>query len=190
MKALKQKTILIIIILLSVTIKAQEFNLNPENNTISWTGKAAFNAYELTGSLKATNGTIIIKNDSIVDLTIIVDMKSLSHENGDLKSHLRSKDFFDVKKYTEASFNLIKSAKIKNGVAQIIGEMTIKNITKQEEITISLNIEDNTVNLNLDSKLNRIDYGVTFNSPSIFKKMKENAIADHFKLKGILKLNQ
>ena len=92
--------------------KAQKFKLNQKTSSISWTGKAAFNAYTLTGSLQVKAGEITIENDSIKNLEVIIDMKSLHHENKDLKNHLRNKDFFEVNKYQTAIFTLLIPVKI------------------------------------------------------------------------------
>jgi polyisoprenoid-binding protein YceI len=66
----------------------------------------------------------------------------------------------------------------------ITGMMTIKDVSKTESFTIKLN--GNYSELSIDVSIDRTDYGVKFNSPSFFKKMKENAIADQFKLNGNL----
>jgi polyisoprenoid-binding protein YceI len=66
----------------------------------------------------------------------------------------------------------------------ITGMMTIKDVSKTESFTIKLN--GNYSELSIDVSIDRTDYGVKFNSPSFFKKIKENAIADQFKLNGNL----
>ena len=165
---------------------AQNKIIDTEKSTMNWTGKAAFSTYSLSGTLHLKSGEIKIENDSIISLNIEIDMRSLDHDNKDLKKHLRGKDFFEVKKHNNATFILTKAASINNGLAVITGEVTIKNITKVETFTIKLDKEYS--NLIFDISINRITYGVTFNSPSLFKKMKENAIEDQFKLKGKLAL--
>lgn len=165
---------------------AQDQKINAEKSTLSWTGKAAFNAYSLTGALKVKSGNIKIENDSIKSLAITINMTSLDHENDDLKNHLRGKDFFEVNTYTEAIFVVCQPIIINNGEAQVKGKMTIKGITKTEIFMIKLN-EDYS-NLSFNISIDRTDYGVKFNSPSFFRKMKENAIADEFTLKGDCKL--
>ena len=65
--------------------------------------------------------------------------------------------------------------------------MTIKDISKTESFTIK--IDEDYKELTFNISIDRTIYGVKFNSPSFFKKMKENAIADEFKLKGSLILD-
>jgi polyisoprenoid-binding protein YceI len=180
-------TTLIICCFISLFSFGQDKIVNTKKSTLSWTGNAAFDAYALTGTLKVKSGSLKIKNDTIKALKITINMKSLDHENDDLKKHLSGKDFFEVKTYAEAIFELTEPVKVCNNKAQLIGTLSIKNITKTETFLITLN--DEYSNLSFDIAIDRTVYGVKFNSPSFFKKMKENAIADEFKLIGNLVLN-
>lgn len=171
----------------STLIFSQSKLIDKEQSTLNWTGKAAFNAYSLTGNLKVKNGTALIRNDSLIALKIIVDMKSLHHENGALKSHLRSKDFFEVKTYDTAIFALIEPALIRNNSAEITGYFTIKNHPQKESLT--LNFSDNQSLIRFEMNLDRTDYGINFNSPSFYEKLKDDAIADVISIKGQLIMN-
>lgn len=164
--------------------QAQEFKLDNKKSEINWTGKAAFNSYELTGTLSSEEGTILIKNNQIETLEVVIDMKSLNHENKRLKSHLRGKDFFEVKKYTKATFKLDNATEIVDGQAELSGTLKIKNSEHSENIKATIKIKEDTVVLTFNTQIDRTKYGVKFNSPTFFKKMKENAIADSFKLTG------
>jgi polyisoprenoid-binding protein YceI len=177
----------VLAIALSTLIFSQSKIIDKEQSTLNWTGKAAFNAYSLTGNLNVKNGTALIRNDSLIDLKIIVDMKSLHHENGALKSHLRSKDFFEVKTYETATFELIEPALIRNNVAEITGYFTIKNHPQKESLT--LNFSDNQSIIQFDMSIDRTEYGINFNSPSFYEKLKDDAIADEISIKGQLKIN-
>ncbi|NRA93453.1 MAG: YceI family protein [Psychroserpens sp.] len=176
------RTFTLIALCISLFIQAQELELNQKQSSIYWTGKAAFNSYSLTGTLDSQEGYIKIVDDTIIALEVIIDMKSLDHENNDLKTHLRSKDFFEVNTFKTATFKLVETAKIENGKSLIKGEMTIKNKTQME--TIEIRFENNS--LSFEHTMDRTLYDVKFNSPSFFKKMKENAIADDFILKAEL----
>ena len=185
MKSLTNTLLILMISTFVNLVSAQNLKLNTEQSNINWTGKAAFNTYSLTGSLKTIEGSIKIENGEIVVLNVIIDMKSLDHNDTNLRTHLRSKDFFEVEKYIKSSFKLVKPAKIKNNKVILIGEITIKDITKDETITATFINKS----LSFEHIMDRTIYGVKFNSPSFFKKIKENAIADEFTLKGNLFFN-
>ena len=101
---------------------------------------------------------------------------------------MKNKDFFQVKKYKEAIFKLEKPVRIKNNKAIVKGLMTIKNKSFTEEVTLEI-VQRTNVKINFNTILDRTKYGVTYNSPNFFKKIKENAIADEFTLKSELIFN-
>ena len=171
-----------VIFFMSIINTAQELQINTEKSILNWTGKAAFSSYSLTGTLKAKTGFLKIEKNIITAMRVTVDMKSLNHENKDLKKHLRSDDFFGVKSFTEAHFQLTEPTEIIENQTILIGKIIIKGIDKEETITITFN--DNI--LTFRHEIDRLKFGITYNSPSILKKMKDNAIADTFVLKGDL----
>ncbi|MDT0620054.1 YceI family protein [Croceitalea vernalis] len=179
--------LLLIAILFFHQITAQNYSLNKEVQSINWTGKAAFDAYSLTGTINTQQGSVLVKGDTIVQMSIVIDMKSLDHDNKDLKGHLRGKDFFEIKKYSQAKFVLTRPSIIKNGKVSLTGNLTIKNITKEETFTAGiLKKEKNTIEIAPIMNINRTSYGVEYNSPTIFQSLKKNAIADDFELNGKL----
>ncbi len=189
MKALKKIIVLITLLCVTIAVEAQKLEINTKESTIFWTGKAAFNTYTLTGSLQVKSGTLTIKNDSIQRLEVHIDMKSLNHKNNDLKKHLRNKDFFEVKKYPIATFILKKPTSIIDGKSTLIGTMKIKETSREEKISVTILKENKRIKISFSTRIDRTKYGVKFNSPSFFKKMKENAIADEFILKSELFFN-
>ncbi|MFP2997464.1 YceI family protein [Spongiivirga sp. MCCC 1A20706] len=183
---MKYLIITLIALMLSVNCNAQKFNLKNKKQQVEWTGKAAFKAYSLTGTLTLEKGTIQITDNMITKLEIIVNMKSLDHDNSDLKSHLRSADFFDVNQYKKAVFKLVKPVDIGGKTITLNGMMTIKNKTNEENIKAVLTQNGNTIKLSFDHKMDRTTYNIKYNSPSFFKSLKQNAIADEFALKGTI----
>ncbi len=182
----KIKTFIVMILVMFYCLKTdgQEFKLSEKSSTINWIGKAAFNSYAPKGTLKSKSGTLILNGKNLKSLKLTIDMNSLHHENKDLKAHLRNKDFFEVKKYRTALFNLVEPATIVEGKNTLVGDMTIKNRTNRVQLEVTIQITSNELKISYDIELDRTKYDVTFNSPSFFKKLKDNAIADIFKIKG------
>ncbi len=179
--------ITIILACIAFTMNAQNLELN--ESTLNWTGKAAFNNYSLSGTLQTKSGNIDLDDATIKTLSITINMKSLNHDNKDLKKHLRSSDFFDIKTYNTATFTLIEPAIITENKATIKGMMTIKGVSKTETLIVNVMTSETETVLEFETVLDRTDYNVNFNSPSLFKKLKEQAIADDFTLKGRLVFN-
>ena len=173
--------ITVIIFFFQLTAFCQIYYLQPEQSKIKWTGKSAFSAYELSGSLQASKGQLLVNNDIIDKASVIVGMKSLSSKNKDLTKHLKSKDFFDVNKYTRASFVLTKVEGSSDSIA-IIGNLTIKDKTKPFEVNMKMFRGHELIQLTGNLVIDRTSFGIEFNSPSFFKNLGDQAIADNFVL--------
>lgn len=179
------KNIISIILLtcfISQTLLAQAWRFQPAKSKITWSGKAAFSAYTLNGSLQLLTADIRLDETGITEGIFIFNMKTIDGELKDLVKHLKSKDFFEVKKFKTAKFDLL-SIEL-NEANQLIasGQLTIKAVTKP--IAFPIFIEKKVDRLAIKGKaiINRTDYGITFNSPSFFEKLKDQAIADNFEL--------
>ncbi len=186
MKTIFALFISILSLCLSVKASGQEYVLQSKRSSLQWTGKAAFNAYSLTGTINVKNGTIVLSKDEISQLEVLIDMKSIEHEDKKLKSHLKGEDFFEVKTYPTARFKLASTVKIVDGKAVLIGDMTIKKITKKEKIAVTIFQTSSGIKIAFNHALDRTDYGIEYNSPTIFEKLKADAIADDFNLKATL----
>ena len=104
---------------------------------------------------------------SQIELTI--DTNSIDTRNDDRDNHLRSADFFEVKKYPEIKFKSTSIKKINNEKYRLMGDLTIRNITRPIELDVTYGgqIKDpwgNTrAGFNVRGNLNRFDYGLKWN---------------------------
>lgn len=97
------------------------------------------------------------------------DIASINTGNSDRDNHLKSADFFDAEKNPKLTF--VSSSLVKKGDDfELTGELTINGITKtvKLETEVSGLLKDpwgNTkVGLNATGKINRTDFGLTWNS--------------------------
>lgn len=110
-------------------------------------------------------------NDDLKEANLQFEAKinSIFTNNADRDNHLKSADFFDAEQYPSLKF---KSTNIQGNGSEyeITGDLTIKGITKP----VTLNAEfsglmtdpwgNTKVGLNLDGKINRKDFGLTYNA--------------------------
>jgi len=166
---------------LSISV-AQNWTFEPTQSKIEWAGKAAFSAYTLDGTLQIKSATIEVVDKNIQAATFIFDMKTIDADNKDLTKHLKSKDFFEVKKYKTAKFTLIALKTDSTNQVLANGNLTIKGTTKEISFPIEINQSENQLTIKGKAIINRTAFGITFNSPSFFEKLKDQAIADDFEL--------
>ena len=178
------------IVFLAQLASAQNYELEASKSQLSWTGKAAFNAYSLSGRLKAENAQLKIADGQLLSANILIDMKSLEAENKDLQKHLRSKDFFEVKKYPEAFFVLTESSPFTAGRQRLQGNLIIKKQSHPAEIQIEIMEQQGKYVVKGSMKIDRTQYGIYYNSPNVFTNLKEQAIADEFELNFSLEFKE
>ena len=167
-----------------MALMSQENYTAPQNTNITWQGKAAYNSYAPEGSLTILSASLTESEDSITELNVVIDMRTLEQENTRLRDHLRDEDFFDVQRFPVASFTLTSPASVSDSVVLLSGNMTIKGETRTEEIKATLTTHPDGLLLTFEHSMDRTLYGVNFNSPSFFSNLKDQAIADEFVLKG------
>ena len=172
----------IFIIILATIIFPQTLIAQNWIYQLNWVGKAAFSAYTLSGTIQLKSAALIMDNESIQTGKFVVDMKTIISKMKDLTKHLKSKDFFEVKKYKTATFELTELTINEGGEQMAKGQLTVKNITKPITFLITQHVVDNQLSVKGKAIINRTAFGITFNSPSFFKKMKDQAIADDFEL--------
>ena len=106
-----------------------------------------------------------IQEDGTVSVSMNVN--SINTGNSDRDNHLKSADFFNSEEYPTIQFN----GKMSEDMASIVGEITIKGITKQ----IALDVDYNGTSVDpwgntkhgweITSTINRNDFGLTWNAP-------------------------
>lgn len=121
----------------------------------------------VTGKFDKFNGSFEYdeKTKTVKSLTGTVEVASINTENKKRDGHLKSADFFDAEKHPKLTFKL---ERIQGDYAY--GKLTMRGVTKDVKLDFENNgsIKDpwgNTrVGLALSGKVNRIDYGLKYNS--------------------------
>lgn len=122
------------------------------------------------GGFSTYSGTIVFDpNDySTFQADVIIEANSIDTNNEARDNHLKSADFFDVEKFPTITFKSARLEKRGEG-AVIIGNLTIKDVTK--ELTIPVQISgpvkspygNSVIGLAAQIQINRQDFNVNFN---------------------------
>ena len=125
----------------------------------------------LEGTINKFNGHIDIENNEIEDASIefSLDVKNKDAKLEQIDTHLKMNDLFDVNEYPIISFKSTSFEKINKNINFLKGNLTIKNITKSVELDaefIGINDYngDQKAAFEVTGKINRNDFGLTFNS--------------------------
>lgn len=125
--------------------------------------RGKFDKFEGTGKYDGKSG-------KLSNLKVSIQASSIDTNEPDRDKHLRSSDFFDVKKFKELKFVSTKIKHKGKKPTQIIGKLTIHGITK----TVKLDIEEwggqaedawgnQRIAFEATGKIDRRDFGLTWN---------------------------
>lgn len=97
--------------------------------------------------------------------TVKINVDSISTNNGDRDTHLKSADFFDSQNYPEIIF---QTSSIKDG--KINGNLTIKGVTQAVEFQYETAENkdpwgNSKIGYSVEGVIKRSDFGLTWNQP-------------------------
>jgi polyisoprenoid-binding protein YceI len=125
----------------------------------------------VTGSLKSFSAELTSEGDEFADADISFkgELSSLDTGNTDRDNHLKSADFFDAEQFPTIEFKSTSVEKEGDDYA-VIGDLTIKGITKQVKLTAEFGgiatdpWGQTKAGFTLSGKINRTDFGLTWNA--------------------------
>jgi polyisoprenoid-binding protein YceI len=141
-------------------------SITPENSKIDFVGTKKDGKHDggfkkFSGSLKPVDGDI-----TKATLTVEIDTTSLFADDPKLTQHLKSPDFFDVKKYPDAKF---VSKEIKADT--ITGDLTLHGVTKSMTFPAKVTTTDDTVTVESTFKFDRTDFGISYKPDMVDKEV-------------------
>lgn len=133
---------------------------------------------DFNGMFRKFDGSIYFDEKKIenskVDVTI--DIASVDSYDVDLNAHLLNEDFFDVGKYPEARFVSKKVEKIEKNRIKVLGELTLKGITKPLTLDVKFNkvglhpyYKKQTAGFSASAVFDRTEFGIAYGVPGVGK---------------------
>ena len=138
--------------------------ITPANTTIEFVGTKKDGKHD--GGFKSFAGTLSPPDGDFAasKITVEIDTDSLYSDNPKLTNHLKSPDFFEVKKYPKAMFVSTKIEPTTQGGAThlITGDLTLHGTTKPITFPVKVTQTDDLVILESTFTFNRLDYGIAY----------------------------
>ena len=126
----------------------------------------------VTGSFKSFSGLAATDGDQFenaqIDFTI--DVNSIDTGQPGRDEHLRNADFFEAETYPEFKFSSTSFKKTSGDLYKLVGNLTIKGITKEVELVAEYggtekdNYGNIKVGFEVTGTIDRKDFNVTFNA--------------------------
>jgi polyisoprenoid-binding protein YceI len=163
------------------------FKVDTTSSVIMWTGYKVTGKH--TGAVRVKNGTVLSEGGKLTGGSFEIDMNSITCTDlegeyaGKLVGHLKSDDFFGTDKYPTAKFVITKAIpQDTKGNYKIIGNLTIKETTKEVRFLANVAETPQTITANGKIVVDRSDYDVRFGSGSFFDGLGDKTIYDEFDL--------
>ena len=126
----------------------------------------------VTGSFGKFDATIEASKEDFSDakFTFEADINSISTKNEQRDGHLKSPDFFDAANYPKMTFVSKSAKKLSDFEMQVVGDLTIRNITKEVALDVIYNGSvagfggAKVAGFEAKGKINRFDFGLQWNA--------------------------
>lgn len=125
----------------------------------------------VTGRFNVFSGTVVTdgKDFNNTKVSFEIDVKSIDTNQQQRDEHLRSGDFFEAETYPIISFQSTLFSKKDENNFKIVGDLTMKGVTKSVELNAEYGgSEDNGHGVlkhgfEITGTVNRMDFGMTWN---------------------------
>ncbi len=137
-----------------------------------------------TGGFKAFDGYFHVKDGVPVgnDHVIAIDMNSTWADDEKLTEHLKSPDFFDVKKFPTARFEVTEVKKESETMATISGNLTLHGVTKNISFPATITESEESMKFDAKFNINRKEFGIVY--PGKPDDLIRNEVVIEFKLEA------
>lgn len=113
-----------------------------------------------------------IASKTLKSLDVDIDTASLFTEVGDmLTNHLKSPDFFEVRRFPTAHFESTKIAVNSSGTTQITGKLTLHGVTREITFPATVEIDGSGLKLKTEFTLDRLEYGINYDPSKVENKV-------------------
>ena len=178
-----RKILSIIALFVAAVAMGQVKKLHLQASNLQWEANTVVGAGH-KGTLTFSSGEFTYKNNELVGGSFVVDMNTLTVTDEDmdakgkakLEGHLKSDDFFAVKKFPTATLKLKTVTKTQAGY-KAEGDLTIKGITKPVTVELLRTAAEGFASTVV---INRTQYDIKYGSGSFFSNLGDKAIEDNF----------
>ncbi len=160
MYVIKRTIVFIFLLIGAITVNAQELIQNKEATKVNFKIKN-FGSY-VYGTLSEVTINSNFNSENLTNSYIqgVVKVNSIDTESTKRDAHLRESDYFDVKNYPNITLQSTKIIKKSGNNYTLTANLTVKKTTKTVIIPIEVIETGNTIKINANFEIDRLDYEV------------------------------
>ena len=145
------------------------FDLDPAHTRIGFSARHMM-VSKVRGQFGEFTGSITIAGDPLASTAeAVIKTASIDTRSADRDKHLTDGDFLDVANHPEMTFRTTGLTRRSDGDYTVLGDLTIKGVTRPTELTLELEGVGNSpwgqqlLGFSLTGEIDREDYGMTWN---------------------------
>ena len=179
------KKLVIATVVTLFSASAFALTVDTDKSKITWTGSKVVGSSH-TGNVKIKNADIKWKKGMPTKGKVVIDMTTITNTdvtnakfNKKLVDHLKSDDFFGVKKHKTATLDIEKVSKVSDKIYMLTGELEIKG--EDEDVSIKAEVVKSTKTskvVKATFKFDRTDFGIKYGSGQFFTDLGDRMISD------------
>lgn len=164
--------------------ESTEYVVKTEESKFGWVGRKVVG--EHYGTVDIKSGNVFVKDGEIEAGSVTMDMTTIVCEDSKaVEGHLKKSDFFEIDKYSEASFEVSSiekkdKADEEGRTHMVTGNLTIKGITKTISFPAMIEITGEKVMAKAKFDIDRTLWGIQFRSGQFFENLGDSMIDDNF----------
>ncbi len=163
-----------------------------EESKVNWTGKKVTGQH--TGTIDISKGEVYVDNGKLTGGFVEMDMNSIKNSdladpelNAKLVKHLKSDDFFAADKFPVSKFEITRVKELNdpdkpNANAYVMGNLTIKNITRSIIFPAEIKIDNNVLKCKASADIDRTEWSIKYGSGKFIENLGDKMIYDVFNL--------
>lgn len=168
-----------------VKAAAEVFVVDKNQSKLTWKGEHVFKFNSHNGSIKIDEGSLTFENGLLTKGTFGIDMNTIEDIDkvDDLINHLKSEDFFNVKKFPRSKFVITKVTPIKDAKPgennyEIEGDLTMKDITNSIAFRAKVAATKDNVKAYGRTIIDRTKWDIKYSSGKFFASLGDETISD------------
>lgn len=121
----------------NITVQQTKWAIDPMHSEVEFKVRHLVIS-TVTGRFQQFDAEVIANEDDFTDVqvTFTADAKSITTNNDQRDTHLRSDDFFNTDKYPKITFKSTEFKKVGDDQYKLIGDLTIRDVTKTVELDV------------------------------------------------------
>jgi len=155
----------------SVPLQSGAAALSPQNTKLQFVcAHVGAKPDPRTGRFGKFTGKAQVDGQALKSLTVEIDTTSISTEFEKLTTHLKSPDFFDVRRFPTVKF---ESTKITpgSGSSQVTGKLTMHGVTKEITFPATVEIGPSGLTLKSEFSIDRTEFGMNYDPTKVENKV-------------------